>query len=83
MTLMEHLQELRSRLFKASLGVVVGFVVGYWLSAPVTAWLQSPYCRLMANGTTRSHGCVPEILQRTYRQKRPPCGTLCFEKIVN
>src|SRR5436309_12073652 len=56
MSLMEHLQELRSRLFKASLGVVAGFIIGYWLSSPVTAWLQSPYCTLMANGARHKNG---------------------------
>lgn len=47
MTLLEHFQELRSRLFKASLGVVVGFGLGLWLAGPVTGFLQAPYCDLM------------------------------------
>lgn len=44
MTLMEHIQELRSRLFKSSLAVVVGFVAGYVLSMPVYDLLIQPYC---------------------------------------
>jgi sec-independent protein translocase protein TatC len=44
MTLMEHLFELRERLFKACLGIVAGVVVGYWLSDWVLDILQSPYC---------------------------------------
>lgn len=47
MTLLEHFQELRSRLFKASLGIVVGFGVGLLLSNPALAVLQDPYCDLM------------------------------------
>ncbi|PZM91245.1 MAG: twin-arginine translocase subunit TatC, partial [Actinobacteria bacterium] len=46
MTLMEHLQELRMRLFRASLAVVAGFVVGMVLAQPVFELLQEPYCSL-------------------------------------
>jgi sec-independent protein translocase protein TatC len=49
MTLMEHLQELRGRLFKASLGVLVGFGISWFLLAkPVVSALNHPYCDLMA-----------------------------------
>lgn len=44
MTLIEHFRELRSRLFKASLALVVGFVIGYVLSQPVFDLLKQPYC---------------------------------------
>jgi sec-independent protein translocase protein TatC len=44
MTLLEHLRELRSRLFKASLGIVAGMIVGWLLSGWVMALLQDPYC---------------------------------------
>jgi len=48
MTLMEHLNELRGRLFKASLGVLVGFGLGFWLLAQwVLVKIQDPYCTLM------------------------------------
>jgi sec-independent protein translocase protein TatC len=46
MTLIEHLRELRFRLFRASLGILVGFVVGYLLSAWVMHILEQPYCDL-------------------------------------
>ncbi|MFC7550096.1 twin-arginine translocase subunit TatC [Plantactinospora sp. GCM10030261] len=46
MTLVEHIRELRSRLFKASLGILVGFGVGFWLSEPVLELLKQPYCTL-------------------------------------
>ena len=44
MTLIEHLRELRSRLFKASLGVVVGLGIGLFFAQPVQEFINSPYC---------------------------------------
>jgi sec-independent protein translocase protein TatC len=44
MTLLEHLRELRSRLFKASLAIVAGMIVGWFLSKPVLHLLREPYC---------------------------------------
>jgi sec-independent protein translocase protein TatC len=46
MTLIEHLRELRSRLFKASLGVLIGFVVGMVVAQDVFEVLRQPYCNL-------------------------------------
>lgn len=46
MTLMEHLNELRIRLFRASLAILLGFGVGLWLGGPVRRLLQEPYCTL-------------------------------------
>ncbi|HZN74016.1 MAG TPA: twin-arginine translocase subunit TatC [Micromonosporaceae bacterium] len=44
MTLIEHLRELRSRLFKASLGVVAGMIVGLFFARPVQNFINDPYC---------------------------------------
>src|SRR5262249_7981891 len=64
MTLMEHLQELRSRLFKASLGVLAGFIVGFFLLAkPAMSAINSPYCDLMARTFAAKH----------HGQPVPPC----------
>ncbi|MFY1631948.1 twin-arginine translocase subunit TatC [Solwaraspora sp. WMMB335] len=46
MTLIEHFRELRTRLFRASLAVVAGITLGFWLADPVRALLQQPYCNL-------------------------------------
>lgn len=46
MTLFEHLQELRSRLFKAALGFAVFFVIGFSLNQVVSNVLTAPYCSL-------------------------------------
>jgi sec-independent protein translocase protein TatC len=61
MTLMEHLQELRGRLFKASLGVLVGFGVGWFLlSKPALNALKSPYCDLMSrHAAAGNDGVLP------------------------
>lgn len=48
MTLMEHFLELRSRLFKATLAVTAGLVVGFLLSLRVWEILEAPYCDLQA-----------------------------------
>ena len=46
MTLLEHVRELRNRLFWASLGLLAGFVVGFLLSQWVFHLLSQPYCSL-------------------------------------
>ncbi|MEO3746886.1 twin-arginine translocase subunit TatC [Plantactinospora sp. B5E13] len=46
MTLVEHLRELRNRLFRASLAILVGFGAGIFLARPVRRLLQEPYCEL-------------------------------------
>ncbi|GAA0394847.1 MULTISPECIES: twin-arginine translocase subunit TatC [Micromonospora] len=46
MTLVEHFRELRSRLFRASLAIVVGLIAGFALAQPAFNLLKQPYCRL-------------------------------------
>ena len=46
MTLIEHVRELRNRLFWASLGIVVGLIVGFIISQWVFHILEGPYCAL-------------------------------------
>jgi sec-independent protein translocase protein TatC len=46
MTLVEHIRELRTRLFRASLAIVAGFVVGFLLADPVFEILTRPYYHL-------------------------------------
>ncbi|MEU5781465.1 twin-arginine translocase subunit TatC [Micromonospora lupini] len=49
MTLIEHVRELRNRLFRASLAIMLGFGVGIWLATPVRVLLSKPYCSLDAS----------------------------------
>jgi sec-independent protein translocase protein TatC len=46
MTLFEHLRELRDRLFRSAIAVVIGFVVGFVFRNPVFDLLIEPYCEL-------------------------------------
>ncbi|GIJ23703.1 twin-arginine translocase subunit TatC [Micromonospora lutea] len=46
MTLVEHIRELRDRLFRAALAILVGLVGGYLLAQPAFDLLSQPYCRL-------------------------------------
>ena len=46
MTLFEHLAELRTRLFRAALALLLGTGVGYALFEPVFGFLIAPYCEL-------------------------------------
>ncbi|MEU6025338.1 twin-arginine translocase subunit TatC [Micromonospora sp. NPDC048871] len=46
MTLIEHFRELRTRLFRASLAIVVGLIAGFALAQPAFDLLAQPYCRL-------------------------------------
>jgi sec-independent protein translocase protein TatC len=46
MTLVEHFRELRTRLFRASLAIVVGLIGGFVLAQPAFELLSQPYCRL-------------------------------------
>ena len=56
MTLMEHLYELRDRLFKACLAIVAGMLVGWFLADWVLHVLQSPYCDFDASLARENNG---------------------------
>ena len=49
MTLLEHVRELRNRLFWASLGLLAGFIVGFIVSQWVFHLLAEPYCSLSSS----------------------------------
>jgi sec-independent protein translocase protein TatC len=49
MTLLEHLRELRSRLTKASLAILVGGVIGFSFSGWLLNFITQPYCDLMSH----------------------------------
>jgi sec-independent protein translocase protein TatC len=56
MTLIEHIRELRNRLFWASVAVVAGFIVGFILSKPAFNILQGPYCALPSSWDYNRNG---------------------------
>jgi sec-independent protein translocase protein TatC len=49
MTLVEHFLDLRSRLFRASLAVAVGFALGLIVMKEVRLFLAEPYCEVLAD----------------------------------
>ncbi|SNY42540.1 twin-arginine translocase subunit TatC [Paractinoplanes atraurantiacus] len=56
MTLIDHIRELRNRLFVASLGLVVGLIVGFIVSKWVFHQLEAPYCQLPSSQAVRADG---------------------------
>jgi sec-independent protein translocase protein TatC len=56
MTLIEHVRELRNRLFLASIGIVVGLIVGFFVADHVFDLLSGPYCALDSSYVLNSHG---------------------------
>jgi len=56
MPLMEHLRELRNRLVKAVLGIILGMVVGWFLYARAFNFITGPFCRVPIQDTV---GCGP------------------------
>jgi sec-independent protein translocase protein TatC len=58
MTLLEHVRELRSRLFIAAIGLVVGLIIGFVVSKWVWHILDQPYCRLPSSQVRRADGTI-------------------------
>lgn len=58
MTLIEHLRELRMRLFRASLGLLVGFIIGFAISKRVMDIMDNPYCQLEAAKDPETGKCL-------------------------
>src|ERR1700729_498204 len=51
MPLLEHIRELRNRIFKALLFITAGAIAGWYLYPHIWHFIEAPYCRL----TLRSH----------------------------
>ncbi|HEX6932850.1 MAG TPA: twin-arginine translocase subunit TatC [Streptosporangiaceae bacterium] len=48
MSLVEHIRELRNRVFKALLFVTCGAIAGWFIEEPVFKFITGPYCKLPA-----------------------------------
>ena len=59
MSLLEHLGELRRRLFRALIGVVIGTIIGVFFAAEVLEFLIQPYCGIekVAERVNESEPC--------------------------
>jgi sec-independent protein translocase protein TatC len=61
MTVIEHLEELRSRLIVSVIAIGIGAVVGWFLYDPVIRALKGPYCdywRTLPASARATQGCV-------------------------
>ncbi len=61
MSVIEHLTELRSRIFKALIAVVLGAVIGFiWYDHGLLSFLKEPYCALPSDlrWTKDGQGCT-------------------------
>jgi sec-independent protein translocase protein TatC len=47
MTLIEHIRELRSRLLKAVIAIIIGAVVAYFFAKRIQTFITDPYCDFM------------------------------------
>jgi sec-independent protein translocase protein TatC len=55
MPLIEHIRELRNRLLKAMLGILVGGIVGWIFYDPIWHVLQHPYCKIPQSNRLNGH----------------------------
>jgi sec-independent protein translocase protein TatC len=55
MTLIEHVRELRNRLLKVALAIILGMVIGLVFFHPVWSLVQRPFCSAVINGHTGCH----------------------------
>jgi sec-independent protein translocase protein TatC len=54
MPLMDHLRELRNRVVKAALAIIVGMIIALIFSSPTINWIMRPFCEASVHGLT---GC--------------------------
>jgi sec-independent protein translocase protein TatC len=52
MTLIEHIRELRTRLFRACIAILVGAIIGYLVASRVQTFITAPYCNFLKSHTT-------------------------------
>ncbi len=55
MPLMDHLRELRNRVVKAALAIIIGMAIALFFSSPTIHWIMRPFCDATINGKT---GCT-------------------------
>jgi sec-independent protein translocase protein TatC len=55
MTLIEHVRELRNRLLKVALAIILGMALGLVFFHPIWSLIQRPFCSAVINGHTGCH----------------------------
>lgn len=58
MPLLDHLRELRDRVFKAALAITAGAIVGWFLYPHVWQFIEAPYCRLHLSNSLNHGSCA-------------------------
>jgi sec-independent protein translocase protein TatC len=56
MPLMDHLRELRNRVVKAALAIIVGMIIALCFSNPTIHWIMRPFCDATINGKSGCSG---------------------------
>jgi sec-independent protein translocase protein TatC len=56
MPLMDHLRELRNRVVKAALAIIVGMIIALCFSSPTIHWIMRPFCDATINGKSGCSG---------------------------
>ena len=56
MPLMEHIRELRNRVFKVVLFITIGSVVGWYLYPHIWHFIEAPYCKLPQHAHVQIQG---------------------------
>jgi len=56
MPLMEHIRELRNRIFKALLFIAAGAIAGWYLYPHIWHFIEAPYCRLTLHSHVQVEG---------------------------
>jgi sec-independent protein translocase protein TatC len=66
MPLMEHIRELRNRVIKIAVALLIGAMIGWYIYPHVWSFLEQPFCRLPANirhipGTKPGGSCTQQL----------------------
>jgi sec-independent protein translocase protein TatC len=56
MTLIEHIRELRTRMLRACIAIVIGTIAGYFVAGRVRDFITAPYCNYMQTRNP-GHAC--------------------------
>ena len=62
MPLMDHLRELRNRVVKAALAIIVGMIIALVFSDQTIAWIQRPFCEATIHGMTGCRGFGDQLV---------------------
>jgi sec-independent protein translocase protein TatC len=65
MPLMDHLRELRSRLIKAALAIIVGMIVALVFTDQTWAYLTRPFCSVVIDGQSGCHHIGDQLVAST------------------